>query len=300
VVLVLAVLAADDSRGDNTDPEAKQVFTNSIGMKFVLIPAGEFLMGSPKDEEGRDDDEKQHRVRITNPFYLGVHEVTVGDFRQFVTDTGYKTDAEKDGLGGGGWNETKDSPDYGPKYAWRNVGFRQTDRHPVVNVSWNDAVAFCRWLSTLEGRTYRLPREAEWEYACRAGTTTRFYCGDDEDCLTTVGNVADASLNREWPREKWGVTSSDGYAFTSPSGSFRPNDLGAYDMHGNVWEWCQDRYSSHLPPPPGAAGCRMTRGGGWSSPAIDVRSACRLHSKPNYRQDCVGFRCALVPASQGK
>ena len=114
-------------------------------------------------------------MRITRPFYLGVTEVTRGQFRRFVDDAGYQTEAEKDGKGGCGWNEETKKFEQNPRYTWQNPGFEQTDEHPVVNVSWNDAQAFIGWLSRKEGKTYRLPTEAEWEYACRAGTTTRYF-----------------------------------------------------------------------------------------------------------------------------
>ena len=197
--------------------------TNSIGMKLVLIPAGEFMMGSAESAEEvarafRDygappaglfkDEHPQHRVRITQPFYLGVHEVTVGQFRKFVEETGYKTDAEK-GTGGikGAVGVDAKTGEFGSseEYSWRNAGFEQTDEHPVVNVSWNDAVAFCDWLSRKEGKTYRLPKEAEWEYACRAGTTTRYYYGDDPEGLASVGNVADATAKAKFPDLDWPI-----------------------------------------------------------------------------------------------
>ena len=147
----------------------KKQITNSIGMKLVLIPAGEFKMGSGESAEataaffnktyGEDllqadcfkDEHPQHRVRITKPFYLGTYHVTRGQFRQFVADTGYKTDAEKgEKPGAWGWNPDKKEFGFNEKYSWRNAGFEQTDEHPVVNVSWNDAVAFCKWLSKKE------------------------------------------------------------------------------------------------------------------------------------------------------
>ena len=128
------------------------------------------------------------------------------------------------------------------KYSWRNAGFEQTDEHPVVNVSWNDAVAFCKWLSRKEGKTYRLPTEAEWEYACRAGTTTRYYSGDDPETLAKVGNVADATAKAKFANWKYTIKASDGYVFTAPVGQFTPNAFGLYDMHGNAWQWCADRY----------------------------------------------------------
>ena len=183
-----------------------------VKLELVLIPAGEFKMGSSESAEataaffnktyGKDlvqadwfkDEHPQHRVRITKPFYLGTYHVTRGQFRQFVADTAYKTDAEKgERPGAYGWNPDKKEFGFNEKYSWRNAGFEQSDEHPVVNVSWNDAVAFCKWLSKKEGKTYRLPTEAEWEYACRAGTTTRYYSGDDPETLAKVGGVAGRS-----------------------------------------------------------------------------------------------------------
>src|SRR5262249_14501883 len=146
--------------------EVKDEIVNSIGMKLKLIPAGEFLMGSPEsDGDAFDVERPQHRVRIKNPFLLGMHQVTRGQFRRFVDAVGYKTEAEKYGKGGWGWDLTAGREVADPKYTWRSSGFEQTDEHPVVNVSWNDAKAFCDWLSKQEGQTYRLPSEAEWEYA---------------------------------------------------------------------------------------------------------------------------------------
>ena len=184
------------------------VIVNSIGMKLTLIPAGEFMMGSDATDPDAYDNEfldkaagkkEKHRVRITRPFHLGVTEVTRGQFRRFVDDAGYRTEAEKDGKGGYGWNEETKKFEQNPRYTWQNAGFEQTDEHPVVNVSWNDAQAFIGWLSRKEGKTYRLPTEAEWEYACRAGTTARFACGDDPEGLAAVGNVADGTAKEKYP-----------------------------------------------------------------------------------------------------
>lgn len=282
---------------ENVRPKA---FTNSIGMKLVLIPAGEFLMGSPESDRNADDDEKpQHRVRITRPFYLGAYEVTVGQFRKFVEDTGYKTDAEKDGQGGVGYNAEKNELEgRKPQYSWQNTGFAQGDEHPVVNVSWNDAVAFCEWLSRKEGKKYRLPTEAEWEYACRAGTTTRYYCGDDPEGLAEVGNVADAAAKAKFPGWRFTIEARDGYVFTAPVGRFRPNGFGVYDMHGNVWEWCADWYDGEYygrspvddPPGPSSGAFRVFRGGGWLSGAAGVRAADRDHGGPGIRYYDLGFR----------
>jgi formylglycine-generating enzyme required for sulfatase activity len=232
-----------------------------VKMELVLIPAGEFKMGSGESAEataaffkknyGMDllearffkDEHPQHRVRITKPFYLGTYHVTRGQFRQFVADAGYKTDAEKgERPGTYGWNPEKKAFFFNTEYSWRNTGFEQTDEHPVVNVSWNDAVEFCKWLSKKESKSYRLPTEAQWEYACRAGTTTRYYSGDDPETLAKVDNVADATAKAKFPDWTWTIKASDGYVFTAPVGKFQPNAFGLYDMHGNVWEWCADWY----------------------------------------------------------
>ena len=212
VITALGSLSVATAEEPKSATGAKQI-TNSIGMKLTLVPSGEFMMGSKESAEetaaffkktyGEEtqtannfkNEHPQHRVRITRPFYLGTYHVTRGQFRQFVVKTGYKTDAEKgDKPGAVSWNQDKKQFDYNEKYSWRNVGFEQSDEHPAVIVSWDDAVAFCKWLSATEGNSYRLPTEAEWEYACRAGTTTRYYSGDDPEMLAKVGNVADASF----------------------------------------------------------------------------------------------------------
>jgi formylglycine-generating enzyme required for sulfatase activity len=161
-----------------------EILTNSIGMKLAKIPAGEFIMGSPASDKVAQPDEKpQHKVKITKAFHLGVHAVTIGPFRAFFKATGYQTEAEK---AGGGWKSITPSGQIVPgtdKTTWDNVGLKLSEEHPVVVVDYPDTQAFCAWLSKKEGKTYRLPTEAEWEYACRAGTTTRWSCGDDKDVL---------------------------------------------------------------------------------------------------------------------
>ncbi|MCA9028877.1 MAG: SUMF1/EgtB/PvdO family nonheme iron enzyme, partial [Planctomycetaceae bacterium] len=218
---------------------------NNLGMKLKLIPAGDFLMGSLDSEEGHQDDESpQHRVRITKPFFMGIHEVTKGQFAQFVREADYRTEPELDGEGGYGWNETKgEFEGRDPKYTWKHTGFPYEDDHPVVNVTWNDAVAFCEWLSRKEGRACRLPTEAEWEYACRAGTTTLYQHGKDPEGLALVGNVADGTAKTKF--SAWNtINARDGHIFTAPVGKYRPNAFGLYDTVGNVWEWCSDWYGA--------------------------------------------------------
>jgi formylglycine-generating enzyme required for sulfatase activity len=248
-------------------PLAKQI-TNSTGMKLVLIPPGKFIMGSPRTEIGRRhdiDDEHAHEVEITKPFYLGQYEVKVGEFTAFVTATGYRTEGEKARDGNG---------------TWRNPGFTQTPRHPVVGVTWNDALSFCEWLSEQEGKTYRLPTEAEWEYSCRAGAQTRFSSGNDEASLKKVAH----------------------YVGSRPQ-TVQPNAFALYDMHGNVWEWCQDWYDKDYyrnspkldPQGPVTGTFRVMRGGSYYNEARHCRAAYRDCHPASRRTNAVGFRVVCVP-----
>ena len=308
-VVVPSLLSAQELKKPS---DTKQI-TNSIGMKLTLVPSGEFMMGSGESAEATaaffktrvtafiEIEHPQHRVRITKPFYLGTYHVTRGQFRQFVADTAYKTDAEKaDPPGAWGWNPDKKKESFNDKSSWRNVGFEQTDEHPVVNVSWNDAVACCKWLSRKEGKTYRLPTEAEWEYACRAGTTTRYYSGDDPETLAKVGNVADAMLKAKMPDANQTIKASDGYVFTSPVGSYQPNAFGLYDMHGNAWQWCSDYFRAKYyaaspvddPTGPGSGSGRVLRGGSWNDGPGYVRSAACNGYSPDSGYDFTGFRVA--------
>jgi formylglycine-generating enzyme required for sulfatase activity len=196
---------------------------------------------------------------------MAIHEVTVGQFRQFIQETGHKMKAQSAAAG-----RLTDKAEFAGG-TWVKPGFPQSDSHPVVSVSWEDAVAFCRWLSKKEGREYRLPTEAEWEYACRAGTTTRYHNGDDPESLVKVANVLDVTAKSKYPSWTSALSASDGYAHTSPVGSFQPNAFGLHDMHGNVWEWCQDWYDVEYyskspasdPPGPKTGDRRLFRGGCW-------------------------------------
>lgn len=217
--------------------------------RLVLIPKGEFFMGTTEAEpESRRDQRPRHLVRIEKSFYMGVHEVTFGSFRRFVSATGYETDAEKSGRGGSGYDSTKhDFVRGAPQFTWKNTGFKQRDNYPVVNVSWNDAQAYCRWLTDKDGkRFYRLPTEAEWEYAARAGTTTPYTWGTGERSLISCENVADASLalilDNGSSTKRLCASWNDRKAFLATVGAFKPNAFGLYDTHGNVSEWCEDVY----------------------------------------------------------
>jgi formylglycine-generating enzyme required for sulfatase activity/serine/threonine protein kinase len=288
------------------------VETNSLGMKLVVIPAGEFTMGANDAELGRiegqfqiqramvADESPAHRVRITKPFLLGVHEVSIGQFRRFVDSERYVTDAEKGPNGAYGLNASLNAFQQHSTFNWRNTGFAQSDDQPVVNISWNDANAFCSWLSRREGVEYRLPTEAEWEYACRAGTTTMYWTGDDPNALTTVANVRDAQLKTVFPNATGCATGNDGFAFSAPVGRYRANPYGLHDMHGNVSEWCLDNYDpryfarSDADDPAAATGSNVfvLRGGSFGSDLWQVRSASRLGGTRDARRHDLGFRVA--------
>jgi formylglycine-generating enzyme required for sulfatase activity len=298
-------------------PTGKMLITNSIGMRLALVPGGEFWMGNPESLESlcrafpaceperidNLDDELLHKVRITKAFYLGVHEVTIDQFRKFTEEARYEAESDRDGTGGWGYSaEIAYFEGRLPRYSWRDPGFRQAGNHPVVNVTWNDAVAFCEWLSKKEGRTYRLPTEAEWEYACRAGSTTRYQNGDDPEALINVAALYDTTTRGVFPQwTSCAVQGSDGHAFTAPVGSFRPNGFGLCDMHGNVWEWCSDWYGEDYyatsplndPPGPDSGVVRVRRGGSWHTWPLYMRSSFRNYNTPDTRYVLVGFRVAL-------
>jgi formylglycine-generating enzyme required for sulfatase activity len=279
---------------------------------MVLIPPGEFMMGSTTEQaaqasrwdpalkkEAVNSEQPLHRVRITRPVYLSAHEVTRGQFARFIRATGYKTVCERPTGQGIGLDPANGKFVADRKYNWRNAGFAQDDTHPVVNVTWRDAMAFCTWLTWQEDRTYRLPTEAEWEYACRAGTATLFSSGDDLAGLAKVANLSDEAAKQKFPRWR-AIQARDGFVYSAPVGSFSPNAFELFDMHGNVREWCADWHaadyytkspdSDPLGPPSGTT--RIFRGGGWTSTAADCRSASRGELKPTGAGINLGFRVA--------
>jgi formylglycine-generating enzyme required for sulfatase activity len=251
-------------------PEQPKVLANSLGMRFVLVPAGNFVMGSPPTEAGRRDNEgPPHEVIFSKTLYLAVNLVTQQDYRKVMG----ANPARFQGAAGGG-------PD-----------------HPIEMVSWDDAVAFCRKLSELPaeqdaGRAYRLPTEAEWEYACRAGTATPFHFG--AALSSTQANIDGTYPYGDVPR---GPASSR----TTPVGNFPANNFGLCDMHGNVWEWCADWFDAGYyarsprqdPPGPPEGTFRVLRGGSWRNHAATCRSAYRNALAPNQRQPFIGFRVVL-------
>ncbi len=257
-------------------PEQVKVITNFIGMKLVYIPAGSFMMGSSvasaqlvreydAKEEHVTDEFPQHEVRISEGFWIGQTEVTQGQYESVMNA----------------------QPWSGRNYAWSEAHVQEDTNNPAVYVSWEDAVEFCRKLSQQEGETYRLPAEAEWEYACRAGTTTRFSFGDDDSSL---GDYA------------WFNGNADkvGQDYAHPVGQKKPNPWGLYDMHGNVWEFCSDYYdkdyyskSPSVDPkgPRSSSGDTYSlRGGSWHSKVIYMRCSGRVLGLPGVRDNSVGFR----------
>jgi formylglycine-generating enzyme required for sulfatase activity len=234
-----------------TEAPHEKEFTNSLGMTFRLIPAGYFYIGSQADEEGRYDNEQHHQVTLSQPFSLQTTPVTQRQWQQVMG------------------NNPSGFQDCG-------------DDCPVEEVSWDDAQEFLGNLNRMEQtNTYRLPTEAEWEYACRAGSTTRFCCGDEE------AELQDYAWYDENSEKK-----------THPVGQKQPNAWGLYDMHGNVWEWCQDWYRKYSVGPvtnprgPDTGERRVLRGGSWNGIARNLRSAGRNDGNPGYRNSFIGFRVA--------
>ena len=296
----LALRAAN--AGGGTPP--RDTMVNSLGQALKRIEPGRFLMGSPDTEVFRDRGEEPHAVRLTRTFWIATTEVTRSQFSAFVEETGYVTEAEREGwshgLGADGrWRQVEG-------LTWRHPGFPQVEDHPVVCVSFDDALAFCRWLSTKEGRTCRLPTEAEWEYVCRADTGSARHWGEPTDAEAAWGNVADAAWVERFPG--WiGFPWLDGYLFTSPVQSFPANPWGLFDMHGNVQEWCRDRYGAYEssaggevidPVGPKAHSAedrspRVLRGGSFAAPPSSTRAARRDASPRRSRFVTVGFRVVM-------
>lgn len=236
-------------------------------MKLVLIPAGTFIMGSPKSEKGRRDNESPLRkIIISKPFYMSITEVTQ---EQYEAITG------------------------------KNRSVFKGPRNPAERVSWNDSVEFCKILSERTGKAVGLPTEAQWEYACRARTKTRFSFNEETGSLHEYGNYCDKSNTEGLPDQD--KDHNDGYGNTSPVGSYKPNAFGLYDMHGNVAEWCSDWFAASYtesdtrdPKGPASGTDRVFRGGTWRSGLQICRSAWRAGIISSYRNNFLGFR-VVVP-----
>ena len=264
--------------------------------EMVDIPAGSFRMGDMSGEGG-DSEKPVHSVTVP-AFKLGKHEVTVGQFQRFVEATGYRTDAERNADGNAGCRTyTGDGWDWTAGASWRNPGFSVGDDHPVVCISWNDVEAYVEWLSTETGERYRLPTEAEWEYAARAGSSTKYHFGNSESQLCRYANHADTSTDFSWRNE----TCSDGVGMrTAVVGRYEQNRFGLHDMHGNVWEWVQDCWNGSYVGAPadgrgwtsGDCSLRVVRGGSWYHYSRYLRSAYRGGDDRSHRYVNIGFRLA--------
>jgi formylglycine-generating enzyme required for sulfatase activity len=272
----LAQAIADHLKQRLPWPASGQTFRDKLkiggeGPLMVVIPAGQFMMGSPANEPERSDAEgPQHEVHIAKPFAMGVYAVTFDEYDRFCESTERKKPGDN---------------------AWGR------GNRPVIKVSWNDTQAYCAWLSHQTGRSYRLPSEAEWEYACRAGTTAPFHFGariTTEQANFNGNDTYNGSSKGEY-REK-----------STPVGSFPPNTFGLHDMHGNVWEWCHDAWHGSYDGAPtdgsawesGDGVSRVRRGGSWDSKPRLCRAADRRNDDPANRNSYIGFRvCCSSPSN---
>jgi formylglycine-generating enzyme len=270
----------------------------SIDSEMVLIQGGTFQMGS---NDGDSDEKPVHSTTISS-FYMSKYEITIAQFKSFVDEEMYKTDAEKEDGCYIWFNSTwYKKADINWRYDIEGNLYALTQfNHPVVHVSWNDAVAYCAWLNRKTGKNYRLPTEAEWEYAAGNGNKhTQYSWGNSDPTLSKVGNLADETAKKKFT--DWTILEgyTDNYVFTAPVGSFPPNDFGLYDMSGNVGEWCNDwegKYSNDKatqnPSGPLSGSYRIFRGGTWLHNLSSCRVTDRASYEPTFRRHFLGFRLA--------
>lgn len=290
-----------------------QTFTNSLGVKMVRIPAGAFVMGSSETDiawamatlaqeqpVNLENELPFHKVRISRPFFIAATEVTVGQFRRFVEETGYVTDAEDAG-GGQVFNETDNTFEFKAGTNWKNPGWTVDDSQAVAMVSYYDAQAFCDWLSAKEKLPYKLPTEAQWEYACRGGLPMAHFPWGDTLPDGRKANYADKSSSFRW-RDRY---ADDGHKYVAPVGTYEANGYGLYDMAGNVLEWVRDHYGEDYyrfgpevdPEGPGHGENRVMKGGEWCFGPVNLRCAFRGWSRPDLAFYNSGFRVAIDLAS---
>jgi formylglycine-generating enzyme required for sulfatase activity len=268
--------------------------------EMVVVPAGSFIMGSPDSEKGSTIGEgPQHAVTISRALAVGKFSVTVDQFSDFFKEAGYDAGSKCHTFEHGKAEERSGR-------SFRDPGFSQTGSHPAVCLDWDDAKAYVAWLSKKTGKPYRLLTEAEWEYAARGrtepGSYPRYFFGDNEDDMCRYGNGADQTAKSKIAGFKdWTIFNcSDGYAYTAPVGSFRPNPFGLHDMHGNAWQWVEDCWHDNYQGTPndgsawtsGDCGLRVLRGGSWANSPKSLRAANRSIFDPANRTNNGGFRIA--------
>jgi len=308
--LLPIVQGVDVAKESSPDRNLTLDLGQNVTMQMKWIPAGKFLEGAEADKP--KDNTPPREVTISKPFFMATTEVTRRQFDAFVVQTGYQTDSEKRG-----WATFWDRPTKSNKPIsgrdWRHPGFEQDADHPVSCVTWNDANRFCEWLSKKSGRPLRLPTEAEWEYACRAGTTTHFQWGNDAQS-NGLCNVADETLEQALknmpplagiPADFTVAALTDGYPFTSPVARFKANAWGLHDMHGNLWEWCADWAKNEPfkgnkidPRGPASGTKRVIRGGCWADKPNSARSISRVGWEPENADIGVGFRVCCEELAQ--
>lgn len=260
-----------------------------VSLELVAVPAGSFEQGSAETEADRSPDESRRTVTLSRGFLIGRFPVTRAQFERFALESGYRTEAEKGPSGGFGWDGT--ALRQSKSYTWRTPGFPQEANHPVTMVTHADALAFCRWLKSKTGREFNLPTEAQWEYACRAGTTTQFSFGD---------TISTDQVNYDGKHPYGDGKKGEYRQRTVPVASLPPNPWGLFEMHGNVWEWCEDTYqeSYETAPEDGSAWVvagvrfRALRGGSWLDSARWCQAAARIRRSASDRPDYAGFRPA--------
>lgn len=279
-----------------TTPSSSNEFKDCrLCPRMVNIPAGSFQMGDLA-AAGRSNEQPVREISVEKPFALSKHPITIAEFRHFVEDTGYVTEAERSD---GCWSiKTDKSVGWVASNRWDNTHPKPDDNHPAVCLNVTDVRAYTDWLSARSNADYRLPTEAEWEYAARAGTTTKYVFGDKDEDLCLHMNWSDDQTTRFWDGGEELLHCDDNFLFTSPVGSFPPNNFGLYDMYGNVWEWVADCYEDNLnkiildQQIPAEQSCELNtlRGGSWAASLQGTTSSYRISAEPTMRTADYGFR----------
>jgi formylglycine-generating enzyme required for sulfatase activity len=300
ILLFFMLIFSFQTHASHFIPKTAEKELQHVSENMVYVKGGCFQMGDIF-REVPSSEKPVHEVCVDD-FYMGKYEVTVGEFRTFVQESGYETEAEwQDGchVWVGNGTEVKKRNNN-----WRNTGFSQTEDDPVVCVSWNDAHEYIKWLNEKEDRDYRFPTEAEWEYAARSrGKEYRYSWGNG----FPSGNIADGSAQEVLTGVETWKGYDDGHSYTAPVGSFKPNDLGLYDMSGNVYEWVSDwqtdRYyeksPKYNPKGPEKGQYKILRGGAWDLEPETARTTSRYWNVAGARAVCMGFRLAHPASSAG-